>query len=255
MDELGLARALLEQPWSTLSGGESQRVYLCLNLALKPDVLLLDEVTSGCDETSALLVEKLVAQSGAAVIWISHDSRQVSRLGQSVLEHATRDGVSLAEEEAGLPARTGAEPSDAPESGARTDGRRQPSLGGDTTLFYPIRHDVLNAMKPFVWQRKDMDEEWDRVGASTAKGMAASKTPWTNLHEVLLPKLFGPQPSRALVLLVHRNFWAVFVGKTNRSARSAHSTYYRRRLAHMRQPIRIQSASKLFQTECASQKR
>eukprot|EP00967_Tisochrysis_lutea_P145947 scaffold274705_cov36-Tisochrysis_lutea.AAC.2 len=81
---LNLSGQILDQPWSTLSGGESQRVYLCVLLALRPEVLLLDEPTSGCDAAAALAVEKLVASSGVAAIWISHDAAQLARVARDV---------------------------------------------------------------------------------------------------------------------------------------------------------------------------
>jgi len=48
-----------------------------LNTAAHLQVLLLDEPTSGCDAAAALALERLVAASGVAAVWISHDPAQV----------------------------------------------------------------------------------------------------------------------------------------------------------------------------------
>jgi ABC-type Mn2+/Zn2+ transport system ATPase subunit len=74
----------LESEWSTLSGGESQRVILAIALASRPSVLLLDEPTSALDLTSKLHVEQSVINYcqtyGTGVLWITHDPEQMDRL-------------------------------------------------------------------------------------------------------------------------------------------------------------------------------
>ena len=72
-EALGLPAAATTREWSKLSGGESQRLYLAALLALRPAILLLDEPTSACDEGAARAVEQLVLDSGAAVVWVTHD--------------------------------------------------------------------------------------------------------------------------------------------------------------------------------------
>jgi ABC-type phosphate transport system ATPase subunit len=79
---LDLPHDMMDQRWDFMSGGEAQRVYLCVLLALGPSVLLLDEPTSACDEQAAGKVEKLIVDSRVAAVWVSHDAAQMERLEQ-----------------------------------------------------------------------------------------------------------------------------------------------------------------------------
>ena len=106
--ELGLQQGVLNQSWSELSvsimllscvsscsrqprisclqGGEAQRVLLAVTLALKPLFVLLDEVTSALDVESAVRTEKVLKESGAALIWVTHDDSQPARVGGRILQ-------------------------------------------------------------------------------------------------------------------------------------------------------------------------
>lgn len=53
-EQLGLEKDYVDKPWVQLSGGQAQRAYLGVCVALRPDILLLDEPTSACDTGSAL---------------------------------------------------------------------------------------------------------------------------------------------------------------------------------------------------------
>lgn len=89
-ERLALAPALLSQPWCKLSGGEAQRLHLCVLLALRPAVVLLDEPTSACDADAALLIERMLADeastTSAAVVWVTHDPAQAERVANATLE-------------------------------------------------------------------------------------------------------------------------------------------------------------------------
>lgn len=69
-----------------LQGGQAQRVVLAICLALKPSILLLDEPTASLDTQSALQVERVLRACGAALVWVTHDDAQPSRVGGRVLQ-------------------------------------------------------------------------------------------------------------------------------------------------------------------------
>jgi tungstate transport system ATP-binding protein len=63
--------------WYALSGGESHRVALAARLALKPEVLLLDEPTANVDAMSAQLIKEASLRArqewGTTLVIASHD--------------------------------------------------------------------------------------------------------------------------------------------------------------------------------------
>lgn len=61
-------------------------MLLAVTLALKPQFVLLDEVTSALDHESALKAEKVLRESGAALIWVTHDDSQPARVGGRILQ-------------------------------------------------------------------------------------------------------------------------------------------------------------------------
>jgi tungstate transport system ATP-binding protein len=70
-------RDFVRRPWYALSGGEAQRVALAARLALRPDVLLLDEPTANVDTSSAELIReaafKAREEMGTTLVIASHD--------------------------------------------------------------------------------------------------------------------------------------------------------------------------------------
>lgn len=69
-----LAESLLEMKAEQLSGGEKQRIALIGALLLKPEVLLLDEISSALDQdTSKLIADYLLYHFSGTILAISHD--------------------------------------------------------------------------------------------------------------------------------------------------------------------------------------
>ena len=71
-----------------LSGGQKQRVALARALAMKPEVLLLDEQTSALDPELVGEVEKSIAnaaKSGQTMVLVSHDMSFVAQVADKVL--------------------------------------------------------------------------------------------------------------------------------------------------------------------------
>ena len=84
---VGLIERIWDDPW-TLSGGQRQRLALAVALAMRPQLLVLDEPTSTIDATGReefyTLISSLTA-SGTAVVVIDHDLDPVLPIVDQVL--------------------------------------------------------------------------------------------------------------------------------------------------------------------------
>jgi ATP-binding cassette, subfamily F, member 3 len=90
---MGIHDDLWTQPFISLSGGEKTRVQLAGVLALKPNMLVLDEPTNHVDGETILHLENVLQQYKGTVLLISHDRSFLNTVATSVIElheHGTR---------------------------------------------------------------------------------------------------------------------------------------------------------------------
>ena len=65
-----------------LSGGQQQRLCIARALAVKPDVLLMDESTSALDPISTSKIEDLAAElkKDYTIVMVTHNMQQAARI-------------------------------------------------------------------------------------------------------------------------------------------------------------------------------
>ena len=71
----------LQQSGASLSGGQQQRLCIARGIAIKPEVLLLDEPCSALDPISTAKIEELIAElkNDYTVLIVTHNMQQAAR--------------------------------------------------------------------------------------------------------------------------------------------------------------------------------
>lgn len=89
LERVGVSANLLDVPIDGLSGGQLQRVLLALAMEPKPELLLLDEPSSGIDfkdqEAFNNLLAEINNESGTTIVLVSHDLNTLNQFAHHVL--------------------------------------------------------------------------------------------------------------------------------------------------------------------------
>lgn len=89
MDAVGLSQEIAEKSPFALSGGQKRRVAIAGVLAVRPEVLILDEPTAGLDpkgrDDILSLIRAYQQESGATVIIVSHSMEDIAQMADRLL--------------------------------------------------------------------------------------------------------------------------------------------------------------------------
>jgi phosphate transport system ATP-binding protein len=75
----------LGEPGTSLSGGQQQRLCIARTIAVKPEIVLMDEPCSALDPVATLKVEELVRELAVdyTIVIVTHNMQQASRVSNT----------------------------------------------------------------------------------------------------------------------------------------------------------------------------
>ncbi len=75
-------KEILHQSGNSLSGGQQQRLCIARGIAVRPEILLLDEPCSALDPISTAKIEELIAElkNDYTVVIVTHNMQQAARV-------------------------------------------------------------------------------------------------------------------------------------------------------------------------------
>lgn len=89
----GLSKFVGTEEFSSLSGGEKEKVMLIAAFLAKADILLFDEPTNNLDEAARRLFAKRLLNAKQGVVLISHDRSLLRQMNK--IAELTRDGIKI----------------------------------------------------------------------------------------------------------------------------------------------------------------